>query len=490
MGILGEGLDALLRARKASQAEFDKIAKGLVIGGETATKTGGKVARGVKGAAADGMVNTQGLAFPKSAMIGHNGGPVMPPGLETIDQPAGSLPQYRGAAPNRTTEYPRYVPAKPTDRMARLIGSTEDPAHPIHSTFDAYIDKGKTLGGSDWYNSEELRNWFMDQYGEGAGDTLWRDYINLVGATSTGSDVPSNMRNASFYFVLPPEQRRAVAERVSMGGITPADAAKELGIDVPNAPDNYRYGHVMQGNHAKNVVAQLDGRWNETPPEGLTKGEMSKWLKANPKVKGFRNDLLGSEANIAADKHFMRLLAMSDGGTDFLSQQAGLSGANLDKLRATYGDAIEPYIKTRKTGTGQLVTEANLYKAAQDGVLQDTSLFRNVPQAWLDVPNDNEYAALEDMANRISKNYEMTPAQFQANLWMGAGDMTGLADESQGTFMDLFRRTLDKRAGDRGVSRLGQFTDFAARNSPLAVPLGVGTAMGGGLLSQDPRGQY
>jgi hypothetical protein len=214
---------------------------------------------------------------------------------------------------------------------------------------------------------------------------------------------------------------------------------------------------------------------------------------SNDAVKGFRNDLLGSEANIAADKHFMRILAMSDGGTDFLSDKAGLSGANLERLRNAYGDAIEPYIQTRKTGTGQTVTLANLYKAAQDGVVKDTALFKDTPTAWLDKPNDNEYSALETMAQRLSAARGMTPAQFQANLWMGAGDVTGLADESQGTFMDLFRRTLDKRARERGTDRLGQFTDFAARNSPLAVPLGVGgaaTAMGGGLLSRDRREEY
>jgi hypothetical protein len=407
-------------------------------------------------------------------------------GLGSIDAPAGSRPEYRGAAPNRTTEYPRYVPGKHTDRMGRLIASADDPKSPLQGMFDSYIERGKRLGGSDWYNTEELRDWLVDAYGEAEGDALWRDYIDMVGATSTGSDVPSNLRNASFYFVLPRDQRRAVAERVAQGGITPADAARELGLDVPNMPDNYRYGHVMQGNHAKNVMGLLDGAWSETPPEGLTKGQLSDWLKANPKVKGFRNDLLGSERNIAADKHFMRLLAMSDGGVDFLGQQAQLSGANLEKLRAAYGEAIEPYIKTRKTGTGQMITEANLYKAAQDGVIRDTELFRDVPQAWLDVPNANEYAALEEMANRLASRYDMTPAQFQASLWMGAGDLTGLADESQGTFMELLRRRLDARAAERGVDRRTQFLDFAARRSPLAVG---GMAVGGGLLGTPDQAQ-
>ena len=111
-----------------------------------------------------------------------------------------------------------------------------------------------------------------------------------------------------------------------------------------------------------------------------------------------------------------------------------------------------------------------------------------MPTAWADTPKANEYAAYEDMANRVAETYGMTPAQFQASLWMGAGDMTGLADESQGTFMNLFRRSLDKRAEERGLSREEMLLDFLYNKSPLAVG-GMGVL--GGLQmqnQQDDRG--
>ena len=92
-------------------------------------------------------------------------------------------------------------------------------------------------------------------------------------------------------------------------------------------------------------------------------------------------------------------------------------------------------------------------------------------------PKANEYAAYEDMANRVAAKYNMTPAQFQASLWMGAGDMTGLADESQGTFMDLFRRSLDKRGEERGLSRKEMLEDFIQNKAVLSVPL-AGVSLG------------
>lgn len=475
MGIFDQ-LSKVTAAARNSEDELARIAAGIVKGGKTA----GKGANAPSAATMD----LTGMKLPDTpaAGIGHNSGQPNP--LASVNLPAGSDPRYRGKAPNRTTEYPRYIPPKVPPRMERLIAAADDPSHPINTMFDNYIQKGKTLGGEDWYNTEEMRDWFVGTLGEQDGDARWRDFVRLIGATSTGSDVASNLRNASFYNALDPAARVAVASRVAQGKITPAAAARELGVEPANTPTNYNYGHVMQGNHSKNVLAQMRGEWEQQMPPGLTKGQQSDWLKANPKVKGFGNDLLGSEQNIAADKHFMRMLAMSDGGVDFLSEQAKISGANLEALRAIYGTALEPYIKTRKTGTGALVTETNLAKAVKDGVITDTNAFRDMPTAWLDTPNDPEYAALEQMAQRLAKRYDMTPAQFQASLWMGAGDMTGLADESQGTAMELFRRTLDKRAGERGLTREEMLREFIVNRAPLAV---TGTAFGGGLLGMDPQ---
>lgn len=410
-------------------------------------------------------------------------------GLLSVDMPAGSFPEYQGRAPDRSGgSYQRYIPKKNTDRMERLISKADNPDDPINSMFDGYIEKGVSLGGESWYNTEELRDWFVSELGEQRGDAEWRDFINLIGATSTGSNVPSNLRNATFYRALPIEQRVAVAERVSQGGITPAEAAQELGITIENLPDDYRYGHLMQRNQASNVVSQAAGDWDAGATDGLTGAALSKQLKANPKVKGFANSLLGDTTNIAADKHFMRMLAMSDGGVDFLSDKAQLSQDNIAKVKDVYGKKIEPYITERTTSTGQKITTLNLAKASKDGLIKDTEVFSTMPQAWLDTPKENEYAALEEMANRLAPKYGMTPAQFQASLWMGAGDITDLADESQGTAMELFRRTLDNRAEQRGLTREEMLKDFIVNRAPLAVPIiGGGTV---GLLvnqEQDPQ---
>jgi hypothetical protein len=411
--------------------------------------------------------------------IGDNGGPRLTGLLDSVNLSAGSSPRYLGAAPDRSGgSFPRYEPKNVPPRMMRLQEQMQNPDSPLFGVFDEKIAKGQELAGSDWYNTEELRDWFTGALGEKRGDAEWRDYISKIGATSTGAKVPTNIRVASFYRALGDDAPR-VAAYVNEKGVTPRKAAEALGIKVPNLPeDGFGYGHIKQRGQAQNIVKQAEGRWEKTPPEGLSQSELTKWLQANPKVKGFTNSLMGDKKNIAADMHFMRLLAMADGSPDFLGKQVSLSADNLAAVRGKYGDAIEPYITVRDV-KGKPVTEIKLKKAAGDGVITDTSVFKDMPSAWADVPDATEYGAYEDLANLAAQRYNMTPAQFQANLWMGAGDLTGLADESQGTFMDLFRRTLDKRGGERGLSREEMLKDFIFNKSALSVaPVGMG------LLSQ------
>lgn len=394
-------------------------------------------------------------------LMGHNKGPLL-----TIDEPAGALARYRGAAPDRFGgKIPRYNPPRGVpDRVKRMFDVINDPDNPAMRQLDEYIQKGIKLGGRDWYNSEELRDWLIHALGPEAGDAKWRDYIEMVGAASTGSNVAQNIRNASFYAAIPRDTRRKIADRVSKGGITPKAAAKELGVDVEKlyaANPAHGYGHKTQKNQALNVMSVIDDQWNWKIPEGLTKAERNDWVKLNPKPKSFLADLLGDTNSATADKHYIRILSMAAGGADNLSGQAEYSA----KLHKLFADQVGPRVAkkfiTERVKDGKKFRTINVKAAAKAGRLKDIDAFKAFPTAWNDMPADNEYAAVEEIARILAKRYDMTPAQFQASLWMGAGDVTGLDDASQGTFMDLFRQALDKRAATRGIDREQMFNEFA-----------------------------
>lgn len=481
-----EMLTASNDARSADQAALFAMVPGIgpaARGVSTAARAAGDVASRVKvDPTSMGSLLGNVSLKPKSGGGGilGNGGPTAPFALESVDMPAHSRPEWSGRAENRTTPYPRYEPAKgTTERMARLDDKIANPDDPINRVFDNYIEKGKTLGGKDWYNTEELRDWFRGSLGDAEGDRQWREYMELIGTTSTGAKVPQNIRIASFYRALEPTARADVARYVKENGVTPVKAMQALGYEVPNLPDApFGYGHLKQRNQAGNVLNREMGMWEREVPEGLTGAARTRWLQANPKVKGFGNDLLGDDTNIAADMHFMRMLGMADGGTDFLSDKAALSVDNMAQVVSAYGPKIKKYVTTRQVN-GKPVSTINLKKAASEGAIKDTTPFQSMPTAWSDTPSATEYAAYENMANRVAARYDMTPSQFQASLWMGAGDITGLADESQGTFMELFRRSLDNRADQRGLSRREMLDDFLKNKATLAVP-----AAGGLLATQ------
>ena len=58
----------------------------------------------------------------------------------------------------------------------------------------------------------------------------------------------------------------------------------------------------------------------------------------------------------------------------------------------------------------------------------------------------------EDFINELADELGQTPAQVQANMWMGGADRTGVAESSQGTFMELIRERAKNKAIKEGIS--------------------------------------
>jgi len=122
-----------------------------------------------------------------------------PAPLSMYDAPAGSKPEYRGAAPDRSDlTYLRYKPAKGySERVQTSLEALRDPENPVRAELLKDIRRGEEIGGNDWYNTEELRDWFVGELGEAQGDAEWREFLYLMGTTSPGSNVPMNMASAS-----------------------------------------------------------------------------------------------------------------------------------------------------------------------------------------------------------------------------------------------------------------------------------------------------
>ena len=374
---------------------------------------------------------------------------------------AGSDPRYLGAAPDRTeVGLLRYKPKKgASSRVQNAIAGLRENRGGSYDSLMADIDAGLSVDADSWYNTEELRDWFVNELGEQEGNAEWTDFMNLMGATSPGNKVPSNMRVASYYRNKGPEWRKENEQPLKEGKLIPEKGSG--------------YGHKMQRLHAQNVGKLSSGDWDSSPEPGVPVAKSKGYQ--NPKARGFAGSLMGGTKNIAADLHFTRLMGMASGDPDWLDTGPTISDSLANKLKETHGRKINKYLQVNKNGD----TVFKAKNAVKDGLV-DINEIADEPSVWSSAPNDTEYAAFEDFIYEVAQERGLTGPQAQAALWMGAAKRTGVADESQGTFMELFRNRADKRAEETGQTREQVISDFIKNRGLLSVPAMVG---GAGLLA-------
>tara|TARA_R110001599_G_scaffold230093_1_gene429354 strand:- start:1414 stop:4698 length:3285 start_codon:yes stop_codon:yes gene_type:complete len=400
------------------------------------------------------------------ATVGDN---MAPPSM--YDLPAGSDPRYLGAAPDRNQfSLLRYRPKSETPRVQASIKAISDPENPMRQQLEADIDRGLDVGGADWYNTEELRDWFVKELGEEQGNLEWAQFIDLVGSTSPGSKVPSNIKNASAMrqrLYNDPEYRDLLE------GVSNIDEARDIARGrVPG------YGHKTQGLQEQILSKQQAGRWSGDPEPGVAPSKGSS--TENPKPKGFSWSLKGSSQNIAADLHFTRYVAMASRDPRWLTTQAEIGAADAERLLALSPKKLGKYFGSRKVD-GKTLRTFNAKKAVKEGVLDvDQVADLGLPAMWSEKPNTSEYRALEKLMYDIGEQRGLTAPQVQAALWMGAADRTGVDVSSQKTFMEAFRSVADRRAKAESMTREEVIRRFIRDKGLLALPaigvLGAGAA--------------
>lgn len=374
-----------------------------------------------------------------------------------LSLPPGSDPRYLGAAPDRSDfSYLRYEPSKPSPRLQASLEAMADPNNPARIALEADIARGAELGGMDWYNTEELRDWFIDAWGEAEGDAQWREFMYLMGTTSPGSRVEPNIANASAV------RRRLREDPEYLDQLLGVESLADAGaVARGRAPG---YGHKTQGLQELLTARFAQGDFTPTPEPG-TPSARGSWVM-NPKPKGFANSLLGNRANIAADLHFTRYMAMASSHPDWLENVNDVSDSFASRIMSAYPESAA-YFKKRSAGNKE-VWSFSPKKAVKDGVVPLDAV-SDYPSVWASKPNDNEYAAFEKFIRDFAEENGMTPAQAQANLWMGAADRTGVDPDSQGTFMEILRNRAAKTARREGITAEEVMSRFIRNNGLLSA---------------------
>lgn len=341
-------------------------------------------------------------------------------------------------------DLPRYVP--PRGVSPRLQEAIESPA--VQQGLRESMEAGR--GVANWYHTDPIRVEFVKELGPAKGQTEFKRFMDTVAATSPRSDVPTNIRNASYYF--------------------------QRGADLPDK-NPYPYGHVAQKLHRQNVE---------------TIGREAGWDPfQNPKPASFAENLRGNLEPVTVDTHAFRNIGMRTGDPRFLEtqiqQKIGSGERGPNSMAARFGEIDGDIVRYRPQ---QLVKEGKL-------TMEEA---QKIPTFWAAQPKANEYAAAERFFKDTGEQVGMRPADAQAAAWAGGGDLTGLGTVGTHTFPELMNERVLFTSRMRGESPQKTLSDFiqgratlledsAATGAPIAA-LEKASAPYQALLDQPPAPAY
>jgi hypothetical protein len=320
------------------------------------------------------------------------------------------------------TPLPRYEPPRGvSERMRDAIGNPD-----VTNGIASSIKKGAPV--ADWYHTEPVRRAFFGELGPVHGDREFKRFMDTVAATSPRSDVPTNIRNASYYY----------------GAGSPENLP-------PKNP--YPFGHVAQNLHRQNFET-ISGAGGWDPLQ-------------NPKPASFAANLQGNLSPVTVDTHAFRNIAMRTNDPRFL--ETSLSQKYKPGVNRAEDSMVRKYGEVR--GDTVVYRPQQLYKEGKL-TLEEA---KNIPSFWATKPKDNEYGAAEDLFRSLAKKAKLAPADAQAAAWAGAGDLTGLGTVGTHTFPELMNERVLFTSRMRGESPQKTLSDFIRRKKPLLSDASFGS---------------
>lgn len=313
-------------------------------------------------------------------------------------------------------QIPRYDPAR--GPSPRIVDALADPA--VAEGINLTVKRGLEGGGAEWYNTDPLHQRMFDVMPSVDVDPAYARLMDIVAATSPRARVPDNVRTASYYNYL-----------------------MSQGEDIGDKPAK-GYGSVAQNLHRDNVLrlAELGG-WD---------------VFANPKPASFSQNLQGNQHVVTIDTHNFRLPGILAKDPRFLetsiAELAPDRETALQTLSRQYpglpDEVVDMAVKERPGKTS--ITYRPQEWVDKGYISLDDAA--NDPALWAAKPRDNEYGYYEQWQQQQAKDMGISPAQYQAAMWLGGGETTGLGSAAEpflGTLEARVRYTADRLGMDPEV---------------------------------------
>ena len=321
-------------------------------------------------------------------------------------------------------QIPRINPARgPSPRIIDALSRPE-----VEQGINETVQRGIEGGGREWYNTDPLLQRMQGVMPSGNVNAAYARLMDIMAATSPRSRVPDNVRTGAYYNYL-----------------------QANGIPIPQKPSG-GYGSIAQKLHRDNVLGlQQRGGWD---------------VFKNPKPASFSSNLQGNQQVATIDTHNFRLPGILSGDPRFLetsiSELAKSPESAFATLRRLYPNlpedvaqnaiSIKPGKINKKGEVGP--DEISVTYRPQEWVAQGYIPMEDAlkdPALWAAKPRDNEYQYYEQWQQDQAKKMGVSPAQYQASMWLGGGETTGLGSAAEpflGTVEARIRYTADRLGMD------------------------------------------
>lgn len=310
-------------------------------------------------------------------------------------------------------QMPRHqAPRGPGKDMVRTLDNPE-----VQKGLAAAVERGIEGGGLRWYNTEPALERMRAIMPDDEASQRYARLMDAVAATSPRSKVPDNIRTASYYNYL-----------------------AEQGLPIPNKPAA-GYGSIAQNLHRDNMRGlEAIGGWD---------------IFKNPKPASFSTNLQGNQRNATIDTHNMRLPAILSQDPEMLettiTELADSPKIGLETLMRQYPGLPKRVAKDAVTTDPKGKTRIN-YKPREWVKAGHISMEDAIsdPGLWRGKPNPNEYGYYEGWQQEKAGDLGISPAQYQASMWLGAGDTTGLGSPPE-AFIDTLEARIGYTADQLGI---------------------------------------
>jgi hypothetical protein len=178
---------------------------------------------------------------------------------------------------------PRYQSQRGVPKSIRALDNPE-----ILKSLDRLVEIGMERGGNKAFNLEPLRQHFLAELGPEKGQAMFKQFTDLLGATSPVSTDLAMLRNATYFDSLF-KQKMPLPEPIWDPG-----KGKLVLPESPPPP----YGHIRQGLHAKKA-SEVRARGGLNP-------------STDAKIASVAEQFRGNQLPIPIDRHVVRSLGIKD----------------------------------------------------------------------------------------------------------------------------------------------------------------------------------